>query len=56
MKWSALGPPVAARLEPSRSVSSCETWLLPPRRMLIAAAAPPPVIALMPEVVPASTV
>jgi hypothetical protein len=40
MKWSAAGA-LADWVEPSRSTSSCATWLPPPRIIAIAAAAPP---------------
>jgi hypothetical protein len=56
MKWSAAGA-LADWVEPSRSTSSCATWLPPPRIIAIAAAAPPlALIAIIPEVVPASIV
>ena len=48
---------VAEPLEPSRRTSSCATWLPPPIMFNAEPTPPPPAaIAIMPEVVPASTV
>jgi hypothetical protein len=52
MKWSAFGPPpVGAFDEPSRSSSSCCTWLPRPPPIIIAIGFMAP--AVMPETVPA---